>query len=76
MRSKLTDKKIIRIRLFRIIGLIFIFIMTLRNPFIACTDLNSAFYEKILNDFDTTSSFISLNIKAPSYKGLAIIENI
>jgi hypothetical protein len=60
---------------FRIPGLIFILVLILKNPFIACSNPNSSFYNKILNDFDTTSYFIALDIKSPYYKGRTIIEN-
>lgn len=42
---------------------------------ISCKNPNSPFYNKILNDFDTTSYFISVDIKSPFYKGRTIIEN-
>ena len=60
---------------YRIPGLIFILFLILKNPFISCTNPNSSFYNKILNDFDTTSYFIALDIKSPYYKGRTIIEN-
>lgn len=52
-----------------------IIFLILKNPFIACTNVNSSFYDTVLNDFDTTSYFIGLDIKSPTYKGHAIIEN-
>jgi hypothetical protein len=60
---------------FRISGFILLIIIALIIPIISCTSQNSAFYNKVLNDFDSTSYFISLNIKSPSFKGRAIIEN-
>lgn len=54
--------------------IIFIVILA-KNPFTACTKGNSQFFDKVLSDFDTTSYFIALDIKAPTYKGRAIIEN-
>jgi nitrous oxide reductase len=45
------------------------------NPFSACTKVNTAFYDKILSDFDTNSYFVALDIKSSSYKGRVIIEN-
>ena len=45
------------------------------NPFIACTDVNRPFYNKVLNDFETDSYFIALNVKSSSYKGRIITEN-
>jgi hypothetical protein len=41
----------------------------------SCKNPNSPFYNKVLNDFDTTSYFIAVDIKSPSYKGRTIIEN-
>ena len=55
--------------------LIFLVLIVFKNPFTACTKVNSAFYDKVLNDFDTSSYFIALDIKSPYYKGRAIIEN-
>jgi hypothetical protein len=59
----------------RIPGIVFFIFIILKNPFIACTNSNSSFYNKILNDFDTTSYFIAADIKSPFYKGRIIIEN-
>jgi hypothetical protein len=42
---------------------------------ISCKNPNSSFYNKVLNDFDTTSYFIAVDIKSPFYKGRTIIEN-
>jgi hypothetical protein len=64
-----------RKRVFRITGLLFIILLALKNPFISCTSSNSAFYEKVLKDFDSTSYFIAIDVKSPSYKGRTIIEN-
>ena len=58
-----------------ILRYIFIILIILNNPFTGCTNMNSPFYNKVLNDFDTTSYFIALDIKSPSYKGRSIIEN-
>lgn len=58
-----------------ILGLVFIIFIILKNPFIACTNMNSPFYNKVLNDFDTTSYYIALDIKSQSYNGRIIIEN-
>ncbi len=55
--------------------LILVIFIILKNPFIACTNANSPFYDKVLNDFDTTGYFIALDIKSPSYKGPALIGN-
>jgi hypothetical protein len=55
--------------------LIFILIIILNNPFTSCTNTNSPFYNQVLNDFDTTSYFIAVDIKSPFYKGRTIIEN-
>ncbi len=56
-------------------GIVLIVILLLGNLFTSCTNVDKPFYNKVLNDFDSTSYFISLNIKSPSYKGRAIIEN-
>lgn len=51
-------------------GLIFtIFII------VSCKNPNTPFYNKVLNDFDTTSYFIAVDVKSPFYKGRTIIEN-
>ncbi|MGC1392496.1 MAG: hypothetical protein WA816_15780 [Bacteroidales bacterium] len=42
---------------------------------VSCKNPDSAFYNKVLNDFDTTSYFIAVDIKSPFYKGRTIIEN-
>jgi hypothetical protein len=42
---------------------------------ISCKNTNSSFYNKVLNDFDSTSYFIAVDIKSPYYKGHTIIEN-
>jgi hypothetical protein len=55
--------------------ILFIILIIFKNPFIACTNVNSAFYNTVLNDFDTSSYYIAINIKSPFYKGRAIIEN-
>lgn len=56
-------------------GYIFVVLIILNTPFTGCTNMNTPFYNKVLNDFDTTSYFIALDIKSPYYKGRAIIEN-
>jgi len=53
-----------------IAGLIFIILII-----ISCKNPNSSFYNQVLNDFDTTSYFIAVDIKSPFYKGRTIIEN-
>ena len=55
--------------------LIFVLFIILNNQFTACTNMNSPFYNQDLNDFDTTSYFIAVDIKSPLYKGRTIIEN-
>jgi len=62
-------------KLSRIAGIIFTIVLILKNPFVACTNANSSFYNQVLNDFDTTSYFIAVDINSPYYKGRAIIEN-
>jgi hypothetical protein len=42
---------------------------------ISCKNPNSSFYNKVFNDFDSTSYFIAVDIKSPFYKGRTIIEN-
>jgi hypothetical protein len=56
-------------------SLIFIIILIIINPFTGCTKSDTTFYDKVLNDFDTNSYFIALDIKSSSYKGRVIIEN-
>jgi hypothetical protein len=56
-------------------GIIFIISLILKNPFVSCTNVNLPFYDKVLNDFDSTSYFIALDLKSPYYKGRVIIEN-
>jgi hypothetical protein len=58
-----------------IIRLIFIILIILKNPLLSCTNAHSSFYNKILNDYDTTSYFIAVDINSPFYKGRTIIEN-
>jgi hypothetical protein len=60
---------------FSLKGVVFIIFLILMNPFSGCTKVNTAFYDKILNDFDTNSYFVALDIKSTSYKGRVIIEN-
>lgn len=76
---ELTDKinymKSIRRKFFRITRLIMIVFIILKNPFTGCTNPNSSFYNKVLNDNDTSSYFIAVDIKSPFYKGRTIIEN-
>lgn len=62
-------------QLFRISGLIFVIILILINLITGCTNVNSTFYNKILNDFDTNSYFLALDIRSSSYKGHVIITN-
>ena len=59
----------------RIHAVIFIIFIILKNPFTGCTNPNSSFYNKVLNDYDTSSYFIAVDIKSPFYKGRTIIEN-
>ena len=55
--------------------LISVLFIILNNQFTACTNMNSPFYNQVLNDFYTTSYFIAVDIKSPFYKGRTIIEN-
>lgn len=41
----------------------------------SCVKVDTSFYDKVLSDFGSNSYFVALNIKSPSYKGRAIIEN-
>lgn len=54
---------------------IFILSLALIALFYGCNNVNNGFYSRVLNDFDSTSYFIALDIKSPSYRGRAIIEN-
>jgi len=56
-------------------GIVFIIILIMINPFFSCTNPNSQFFSNVLNDFDSTSYFIAIDIKSPFYKGRTIIEN-
>ena len=40
-----------------------------------CLVQNESFYEKILNDFDSNSRFILINVKSSEYEGKLIIQN-
>jgi hypothetical protein len=62
-------------KLFRVYDFMIIAFLIILNPFISCTKVNTTFYDKVLNDFDSSSYFVALDIKSPSYKGRAIIEN-
>ena len=69
-KGKINSMNSIKLKSYGIFGLIFmIFII------ISCKNSNSSFYNKVLNDFDTTSYFIAVDIKSPFYKGRTIIEN-
>ncbi len=67
--------KQIKFKLSGIPGLILITLFILKNPFVACTNANSSFYNQVLNDYDTNSYFIAVDIRSPYYKGRTIIEN-
>lgn len=41
----------------------------------SCTTGDPAFFDKVLTNFDSSSYFISINIKSPTYKGKALIKN-
>lgn len=41
----------------------------------SCSHGNTSFYDTVLNDFDSSSYYVALNIKSPDYKGRVIIEN-
>ncbi len=57
------------IRIGEIIVLFVLFIL------ISCSKGNISFYNIVLNDFDSSSYFVALDIRSPSYKGRALIEN-
>ena len=69
------NQKMQWIKRHKVFGLGFITFLILINPFFACTNVNTPFYEKVLNDFDSSSYFIALNLKTPTFKGRAIVEN-
>jgi len=52
---------------------IIVFLLVVIN--ISCTKTNTAFYNKILSDFDSSSYYLAFDIKSPLYKGRVIIEN-
>ncbi len=62
-------------KIFQVLAIVPFFIMILTISFTGCTDKNLAFYNKILNDFDTNSYFIAVDVNTPLYKGRALIEN-
>jgi hypothetical protein len=64
------NRRIFSFKYFGIVILIFMLFIL-----ISCENPNSPFYNKVLNDFDTTSYFIAVDIKSPFYKGRTIIEN-
>jgi len=69
------DKNVRMGKTFRISGLLLIILFILLSPFTACTKVNMTFFNQVLNNFDTNSYYVALNIKSDSYKGRAIIEN-
>ena len=69
-KRRIFSFKSISLRSYGIAGLIFMILII-----ISCKNPNSSFYNKVLNDFDTTSYFIAIDIKSPFYKGRTIIEN-
>lgn len=75
LTGKINFMKSIRGKFFRITRLILILFIILKNPFTACTNPNSSFYNKVLNDYDTSSYFIAIDVKSPFYKGRTVIEN-
>lgn len=62
-------------REFREYDLLIIVFLIILNPLISCTKVNTTFFDKVLNDFDTNSYFIAPDVQSPSYKGRVIIEN-
>jgi len=53
----------------------YFFFLLLAVLFCSCSNGNTAFYNTVLNDFDSSSYYVALNIKSPDYKGRVIIEN-
>ena len=41
----------------------------------SCMQSDSVFLDKVLNDFDSYSYFIALDVEAPNYNGKIIVEN-
>ena len=64
-----------RVRSLSFSGLLFIIIMILTGTFTGCSQDDSAFYDKILNDFDTNSYYVAIDISSSSYKGRVLFEN-
>jgi len=75
LKSRIYCMKLISRKHYGIPVLISVLFIILNNQFTACTNMNSPFYNQVLNDFDTTSYFIAVDIKSPFYKGRTIIEN-
>lgn len=53
----------------------YLFLLLSAILFYSCSKGNTAFYNTVLNDFDSSSYYVALNIKSPYYKGRVIIEN-
>jgi hypothetical protein len=60
---------------FRKSSLIFPVIFILLNLITGCKDVNSPFYDQVLNDFDANNYFVALDIRSSSYRGPVIITN-
>ena len=75
LKSRIYCMKSISRKHYGIPVLISVLFIILNNQFTACTNMNSPFYNQVLNDFYTTSYFIAVDIKSPFYKGRTIIEN-
>lgn len=56
-------------------GLKFIIILILTGAFTGCSHYDSTFYDKILNDFDTNSYYVAIDLRCSSFKGRALFEN-
>ena len=56
-------------RIYSIFTLLFVIL------FSSCSTNNTAFYDKVLSDFDVTSYFIAIDIRSSAYNGRVIIEN-
>jgi hypothetical protein len=64
-----------KVKSLSISGLMFIIIMMLPGTFTGCSPEDSTFYDKVLNDFDTNSYYVAIDIRCPSYKGRVLFEN-
>ncbi len=52
-----------------------IFILLFVMLFSSCSTNDTAFYDKVVSDFDVTTYFIAIDIRSSAYNGRVIIEN-